>query len=85
MLLLTHFVGLGKSFPSAVENPGGKHCCVFVPGLGDYSEWRGGLGSYLRTVKIWVMAICVCVCVCVCGWVCVCGCVCVGVCARPCV
>ena len=84
MLLLTHFVGLGKSFPSAVENPGGKHCCVFVPGLGDYSEWKGGLGSYLRTVKIWVMAIsCVCVCVCVCvggwvgGWV--------GVCARPCV
>lgn len=65
MLLLTHFVGLGKSFLSVVENPGGKHCCVFVPGRGDYSEWREGFGSYSRTVKIWVMAIsCVCVCVC---------------------
>lgn len=62
MLLLTHFVGLGKSFLSVVENPGGKHCCVFVPGRGDYSEWREGFGSYSRTVKIWVMAIsCVCV------------------------
>lgn len=66
MLLLTPFVGLGKSFLSVVENPGGKHCCVFVPGRGDYSEWREGFDSYSRTVKIWVMAIsCVCVYVCV--------------------
>ena len=69
VLLSTYFVGLRKSFLSVVENPGGKHGCVFVPGLGDYTGWRTGFGSYSGCEGLGDgHLVCVCVCVCVGGW-----------------